>query len=126
MNPGPLGGLTLEAMDAGFVCDGGALVEPAGADGDALPRLPLPTRRRGGARGSGCRIDLQGVAPGLGDLLELLGLAEIFPCDGASGGWPIGSAFEERRQPEQREQPTRVEEEADPGDAVVADLEDLE
>jgi ABC-type transporter Mla MlaB component len=120
MSPTPLGRLTLVAMDAVFVCDVGAIVEPDVAAVDALARLQLAARR------AGCLIDLQGVAPGLGDLLELMGLAEIFPCHAASGGGSSGSAFEARREAEQREQPPRVEEEADPGDAVVADLEDLE
>jgi len=55
-------------MDAVFVCDVGALVEPDVAAVDALARLQLAARR------SGCRITLQGVAPEMGDLLELMGL----------------------------------------------------
>ena len=66
-------------MDAVFVCDVGALVEPDVAAVDALARLQLAARR------SGCRITLQGVAPEMGDLLELMGLTEILPCDGRSG-----------------------------------------
>jgi ABC-type transporter Mla MlaB component len=120
MNPAPLVSLTIEAMDAVFVCDVGALVEPDVAVVDALARLQLAARR------SGCRIDLQGVGPALADLLELMGLAEIFVCHAAPGGRSGGSAFEPRRQPERREQPLRIEEEADPCDGAVADLEDLE
>src|SRR5215470_12350514 len=93
MNPAPVRGLTLEAMDAVFVCDVGALVEPDVAAVDALARLQLAARR------SGCRIDLQGVAPELEDLLELMGLAEVFACHAVSGGRPGGSALEARRQP---------------------------
>lgn len=120
MNPAPLGGLTLEAMDAVFVCDVGTLVEPDVAVVDALARLQLAARR------SGCRIDLQGVAPALADLLDLMGLADIFVCHAAPGGRSGRSGFEPRRQPERREQPLRIEEEADPGDGPVADLQDLE
>jgi ABC-type transporter Mla MlaB component len=120
MDPAALRGLNLRMMHAVFVCDVGALVEPDVAAVGALARLQLAARR------SGCRIDLQAVGPGLEDLLELMGLAEIFACHPASGGRSSGSAFEARWQPEEREQPRGVEEEADPRDGSVADLEDLE
>jgi hypothetical protein len=101
----------VEAMDPVFVCDVGALVEPDVGAVDALARLQLAARR------SGCRISLEHVAPELSELLELMGLAEVF----ARGG----SALEAARQPEEGEQPRRIEEEADPDDRSVADLEDL-
>jgi STAS domain len=94
------------------MCDVGALVEPDVAAVDALARLQLAARR------SGCRICLQRVAPELRDLLDLMGLAEVF----ASGR----SAFEVGRQLEEWKKPGRIQEEADPGDRSVADLEDLE
>jgi len=99
-------------MDALFVCDVGALVEPDVAAVEALARLQLAARR------SGCRITLYDVPPQLGGLLELMGLRDIFP-PGAS----TGQAW---RKPEQREQPLGVEEEADAGDRPVPDLEDLQ
>jgi ABC-type transporter Mla MlaB component len=108
--------LTLEAMDPVFVCDVGTLVEPDIGAVDALARLQLAARR------SGCRIALQGVPPAMSDLLELMGLTDVLPCGEATSS---RSALEARRQPEQREEPLRVEEEADPGDPAVADLEDL-
>jgi ABC-type transporter Mla MlaB component len=60
-------------MEALFVCDVGALVEPDVAAVEALARLQLAARR------SGCRITLYDVPPQLGGLLELMGLGDIFP-----------------------------------------------
>jgi ABC-type transporter Mla MlaB component len=119
MNPAVRRCLTREAMDEVFVCDVGALVEPDVAAVDALARLQLAARR------SGCRIALQGMAPALGDLLELMGLTEVLPWHGSPGGSSGASALEPRRQPEQREQPLGVEEEADARDRAVTDLDDL-
>jgi hypothetical protein len=98
-------------MEALFVCDVGALVEPDVAAVEALARLQLAARR------SGCRITLYDVPPQLGGLLELMGLGDIFPPASTVEAW---------RKPEQREQPLGVEEEADPGDRLIADLEDLQ
>jgi hypothetical protein len=99
-------------MEALFVCDVGALVEPDVAAVEALARLQLAARR------SGCRIRLYDVPPQLGGLLELMGLGDIFP--------PGASTTEAWRKPEQGEQSLGVEEEADPGDRPVPDLEDLQ
>jgi STAS domain len=99
-------------MEALFVCDVGALIEPDVAAVEALARLQLAARR------SGCRIKLYDVQPQLGGLLELMGLGGIFP--------PESSSFEAWRKPEEREQPLGVEEETDPGDRTVPDLEDLQ
>jgi hypothetical protein len=99
-------------MDALFWCDVGALVEPDVATVDALARLQLAARR------SGCRVALQQVAPELTELLELMGMRDVFRLS--------ASAVEGSRQPEQREQPPGIEEEVDPGDPAVTDLEDLE
>jgi hypothetical protein len=60
-------------MEALFVCDVGALVDPDVAAVEALARLQLAARR------SGCRIGLYDVPPELGGLLELMGLGDIFP-----------------------------------------------
>jgi ABC-type transporter Mla MlaB component len=119
MSSAPRGRLTVEAMDAVFVCDVCALVEPDVAAVEALARLQLAARR------AGCRIALQGVGPELGDLLDLLGLADALPCRAAWRAPTSGSALEARGQPEQREEPLGVEEEADPADRSVADLDDL-
>jgi len=94
-----------------FVCDVGALVEPDIASVEALVRLQLAARR------SGCTVALRRVPVELRGLLDLLGLEEVFP------DW--GSGLEQLGQAEQREQPLRVQEEADPGDRSVSDLEDL-
>jgi hypothetical protein len=116
MSSAPRPRLTVEAMDPVFVCDVGALVEPDIGAVDALARLQLAARR------SGCRIALQGVRPDMRDLVALMGLTDVLRCGGAPS---TGSTFEAGGQPEQREEPLRVEEEADPGDPAVADLEDL-
>jgi hypothetical protein len=47
---------------------------------DALARLLLATKRRGGA------VELRNVAPDLADLLELAGLRDYFCCDGSVSG----------------------------------------
>ena len=92
-------------MEALFVCDVGALVEPDVAAVEALARLQLAAR-------------LYDVPPQLGGLLELMGLGDIFP--------PGASTAEAWRKSEQGEQSLGVEEEADPGDRSVPDLEDLQ
>jgi len=98
-------------MDALFVCDVGALVDPDVAAVEALARLQVAARR------SGCRIALCRVPPELGALLDLMGLSGVFAV--------AGSAGEAGREPEEREQPFGIQEEADPGDRAVPDLEDL-
>jgi hypothetical protein len=99
-------------MEAVFVCDVSALVDPDVAAVGALARFQLAARRRG------CRIVFQRAPPGFYELVDLMGLHDAIPIG--------SSAFEARRQAEQREQPPGVEEEADPGDPPVPDLEDLE
>ena len=66
---------------------------------DALARLQLDARRRGG------RLRLRNVTDELRGLLELVGLADVL-------------ALEPRREPEQREQ-LRVDEVVQPGDPPV-------
>jgi STAS domain len=77
-----------------------------------LALLQLAARRRG------LRIVFRGAKGDLRELLTLLGLDEALPCIGRSG-------VEPRRQPEQREEPLGVEEEADPDDLPARDLDDL-
>jgi ABC-type transporter Mla MlaB component len=107
----------LEGCDAGSVaCDVGALAEPDGVTIDALARLQLTARRLGH------RVELRRACEELGDLLTLTGLLEIL----TGGGAPVASAVEAWREPELREQVLRIEEEADPPDPTVGDLQDLQ
>jgi hypothetical protein len=99
-------------MEVLFVCDVSALVDADVATVGALAWLQLAARRRG------CRVVFQRAPPGFCELVELMGLGDALPTG--------SSAFEARRQAEQREQPSGVQEEADPGDPPVPDLEDLE
>ena len=106
----------LEGCEAGPVaCDVGGLAEPDAITIDALARLQLTAGR------IGCRVELRGACWELEDLLTLTGLLEVL-----TGGALVSSAVEAWREPELREQALRVEEEADPGDPTVGDLEDLQ
>jgi ABC-type transporter Mla MlaB component len=79
-------------------------VDPADAVAvDALARLQLTARRLG------CRIRLCHPCVELMDLLDLTGLTDVLPVVGSL-------SVEPRRQPEQREPPGGVQEEADPAD----------
>jgi hypothetical protein len=73
---------------------------------DALAHLAL------GARRMGCRVQLRHAGPDLRALIDLVGLGEILPC-------ADGSGVEAQRQPEQREEPRRVQEERDPADPIA-------
>jgi ABC-type transporter Mla MlaB component len=106
----------LEGCDAGpVVCDVGALAEPDAITIDALARLQLTARRLGR------RVELRRSCEELEDLLELTGLREVL-----TGGAVVASAVEAWGEPEQREQALGVEEEADPRDPTVGELEDLQ
>ena len=90
----------LACTDAALVvCDVGDL-EANMVTVDALARLQLTARRLG------CRIELRGGSPELAGLLAFVGLTDVL------GLGP-------RRQPEEGEQPRRVEERVDRGDAAV-------
>ena len=107
----------LEGCDAGPVaCDVGALAEPDAITVDALARLQLTARR------VGCTVELRSACEELEDLLALTGLLEVL----TGGGAVVASAVEAWGEPELREQALRVEEEADPGDPTVGDLQDLQ
>ena len=107
----------LEGCDAGPVaCDVGALAEPDAITIDALARLQLTARRLG------YRVELRGTCEELEDLLRLTGLLEVL----TGGGTVVASAVEAWGEPELREQALRVEEEADPVDPTVGDLQDLQ
>lgn len=82
-------------------CDVAALA-PDVVSVDALARLQLEARRHG------CRVQLRNVPAELGRLLSFCGLAEACGL--------LGGSREPQRQPEEREDPRRVEEGVDRGD----------
>jgi ABC-type transporter Mla MlaB component len=86
------------------ICDVAALVEPDAATVDALARLQLTARRLG------CKVLLRHACGELQQLLAFAGLSDVLP---------MVLRVETSRQTEEREQPGRVEEEADPGDLTV-------
>ena len=107
----------LQGCDAGPVaCDVGGLAEPDATTIDALARLQLTARRLGR------RVELRSACEELEDLLTLTGLLGVLTV----GGRWSASAVEAWREPELREQAPRVEEEADPDDPTVGDLQDLQ
>ena len=86
--------------DPVVVCDVGGLTHADAGTVDALARAQLTARRLG------CRVQLRDPPRELCELLDLFGLA------GALCVEPLG-------QPEQREQPVRVEERVEMGDPPV-------
>jgi ABC-type transporter Mla MlaB component len=95
----------LEGREADpVVCEVGAL-DPDAVAIDVLARVQLVARRQGR------RIELEGVSAELRQLLVFVGLVEVLPL--------VASGVEPRGQPEEREQPLRIEEKADPGDRAV-------
>lgn len=109
----------LQGCDAGPVaCDVGALAEPDAITIDALARLQLTARR------IGRRVELRSACEELEDLLTLTGLLGVLTVGGPVP--VVASAVEAWREPELREQAPRVEEEADPDDPTVGDLQDLQ
>jgi hypothetical protein len=91
----------LTSSDAALVvCDVGGL-DATIATVDALARLQLTARRLGR------RIELRGGTPELAGLLTFVGLADVLGLGG------------DCRQPEEREQPRRVEERVDRGDTTA-------
>lgn len=93
--------------DRRIVCDVGALVDPDLGTVEALARLQLTVKRLGGA------LRLRGTSARLEELLALTGLEEVLLRLEAVG------------EPEEREEPLGVEEEADPRDLVAGDRQDL-
>jgi ABC-type transporter Mla MlaB component len=107
----------LQGCDAGPVaCDVGALAEPDATTIDALARLQLTARRLGR------RVELRRACEELEDLLTMTGLLGVVTV----GGPVVASAVEVWGEPELRKQALCVEEEADPGDPTVRDLQDLQ
>ena len=93
-----------------LVCDVRGVRAPDLATIDALARLCLTARRLG------CRVELRGACPELRELLGLVGLGDVVACEEDAGG---GLGLQASRQPEEREEPGRVEEESDPGDPIA-------
>jgi len=87
------------------VCDAHALTDPDAAAVDAVLRLYLAARR------SGCRFELRRPSPALLHMLTLAGMCEFFGA-AVLGVGVLG-------QPEEREEPGRVEERRDPDDPAV-------
>ena len=109
----------LQGCDAGPVaCDVGGLAKPDATTIDALARLQLTARRLGR------RVELRSACEELEDLLTLTGLLGVLTVGGPVP--VVASAVEARREPELREEALRVEEEADPDDPTVGDLQDLQ
>ncbi len=97
----------LEGSEAGLaVCDVGTLVDPDAVTVDALARLQLTARRLGRL------VRLRDACVELQELIALMGLGEVLPCDARSG-------LEPRGQAEEREQACGVQEEADSGDPTL-------
>lgn len=94
-------------IDAGdlklVTCDVSVVTVDAGAV-DGLARLQLTARERG------CRLELRHASRGLEELIAFCGLEDVLPSE---------LVLERGGQPEQREQPRRVEERVEPGDAPV-------
>ena len=108
----------LAGCDAGPVsCDVDALADPDAVTLDALARLQLTALRLG------YRVELQRARGPLVELLVLSGLSGVLRC---AGSGPGASGVEARGEPEHREQALGVQEEADPDDPAVGDLQDLE
>ena len=71
----------------------------------------------------GYRVELRRARDPLVELLVLSGLSGVLPC---AGSGPGASGVEAWGEPEHREQALGVQEEADPDDPAVGDLQDLE
>jgi ABC-type transporter Mla MlaB component len=90
----------------GATCDLSGLTDADIATVDDLARLQLITRRLG------LTVELRNAPAELRELLELAGLGDVVRC---SAPLPL----EAGRQPEEGEEPRRVEEEADPRDPIA-------
>lgn len=88
------------------VCDVRGLDRPDLQTIDVLARLQLAVKTLGGS------LRLRGATGELEELLKLVGLRETLGVEAVG-------------EPEQREEPLGVEEEADPGDLASRDRQDL-
>ncbi len=89
-----------------LVCDVGAIIAPDAVTVDALARLQLTARRMGR------EVWIRHASPELYDLLAFMGLSGVVPLSERSG-------VQARRQTEQREQGSSVEEERDSADPAT-------
>jgi hypothetical protein len=104
---------TFQRSGVGMVfCDVAELSTPDFGTIDSLARLALALRRAGSG------VTLERASPELRDLLAFAGLTGVLPCS-ALPLQPLG-------EPEHREEAGGVEEERDPGDAPVGDVDHLE
>jgi len=83
------------------VCDVGAITEPDVAVLAALARLRLTARRLG------CQMEIHRALPWLRELIAFAGLGQVLPVHAGGGVEPV-------RQAEEGEQPSGVQEVADP------------
>jgi ABC-type transporter Mla MlaB component len=88
------------------ICDVAGLTDADLATVDDLARLQLIARRLG------ITLELHDAPRELRELLDFAGLRDVVRC-------PEPLPVEVRGQAEQREEPRRVEEEADPGDPIA-------
>ncbi len=105
-HPGPGARRLTEEIDrdpAVVLCDVGAVRRADLRTIDALARLTLAAAREGR------HLLVRHASPDLVELLRLAGLAEVVRCAADSG-------VEARGQPEEGEEPRRLEEERDPAD----------
>ena len=103
----------LDADARSIMVDVSAITDPDCATVDALARLQLAAGRLGQ------RVLLFGAPPRLIELVQIAGLADVLPAVPRSG-------VEVGREAEEGEEALGVEEERDPTDPVVRDLEDLD
>ena len=96
--------------------DVGGMPRPDLSTVDHLCRMAFHARRLG------VRLRLRGVSAELHDLLDFAGVCDVCGCDALRGRLRV----EAQRQPEEREELLRVEEEGDPRDAPIGELQDLE
>jgi ABC-type transporter Mla MlaB component len=80
---------------------------------DALARIALLCRRLGRT------LELQGASVELEELVVFAGLTEVLPCLPGRQERQPPSGLQPRRQPEQRKEARRVEEERDPCDPIT-------
>ena len=110
---GLLGVEWLDRSAPRILVDVSAMTDPDCGTVDDLARLQLAARRLGQ------QVFLFGAGPRLIELVEMAGLADVLPA-------VQGSGVEVRRESEEGEEPLGVEEERNPADPAVRDLEDLD
>jgi STAS domain-containing protein len=96
-----------------IIVDVSAIAAPDCGTVDALARIQL------GAQRIGHRVVLRGATPELLELVDLAGLGDVLPTE-------PGSGVEVPREAEKREEARGVQEEGDPADPAVRQLEHLE